>query len=340
MAFPFTFNEHFELGTIGSFNSETDTDNKLDIVHYPLLAGSPIVDIPWAGAYCMRIDLAGGTNDALLTELEGFDVNANTAAHVRFYLFVSRTLTMAASDTFDILRWDSAGPVIEFSINLFNNAGVIEIRAGDTGGATLRSSPLERGRWHSVELSINTGTGANGTCDFFLNGGQVGAQVGSIASAALTQARLGAMGIDAGTTAGVLLFDAIVVDDTRVYPQKERYPATLLMTGSGHAAVGPGRLASVNLLAGAAADNIVSVYDTDQANTADAGNIIAQVSNSAASETEQVDLIVSPSGGYFKRGCYVTLSGTNPRALLTFAERYQSKGLIRSYGLRRVPHII
>lgn len=340
MAFPFSFEEAYEAGSRGGFNSETDTGSRLDFPHYPVLAGNPRVDIPWRGAYCMQVDLSTSTDDALLTELEGFDVNANTAAHLRFYLFVSRDLVMAASDSFDLLRWDSAGPVIEFSINITNNAGVIELRAGDTGGATFRATPLILGVWHAVELSINTGTGANGTCDFYVDGLQVGAQVASITCAALTQARMGVMGQDAGTTTGILLFDAIVVDDTRVYPHKERFPASLLLTASGHAAVGPGRVASINLLAGAAADNIVTVYDTDQANTADAGNVIAQVSNSAASETEQVDLVVSPSGGYFKRGCYVNLAGTNPRALVTFAERYQSKALIKSYGLRRAPHVV
>lgn len=340
MAFPFSFQESFEASTLGGFNSETDTQSKLDFPHYSVLAGNPCCDIPWRGAYCMRVDLGIATNDALLTELEGFDVNANTVAHCRFYLFVSTNLTMAASDTFDLLLWDSAGPVTEFSINILNNAGVIEIRGGDTGGATFRSSPLSLGQWHAVELSINTGTGANGTCDFYLNGTQVGAQITGIASAALTQARLGVSGQDAGTTAGVVLMDAIVVDDTRVYPHKERFPASLLVTGTGHAAVGPGRVASVTLIAGAAADNVVTIYDTDQANTADAGNVIAVVGNDTAGQTVHVDLTVSPSGGYFKRGCYVSLVGTNPRALVTFAERYQSKGLIKSYGLRRAPHVV
>lgn len=340
MAFPFAFEESFEVGTLGGFNSETDTQGKLDFPHYAVLAGNPCCDVPWRGAYCMRINLALGTADALLAELEGFDVNANTAAHLRFYFFAGTDLVMAASDALTLLLWESAGPTTEFSVELRNNAGVIELRAGDTGGSTFRATPIALGQWHAVELSVNTGTGANGTCDFYLNGGQVGAQITGIASAALTQARLGVTDVDAGTTAGTLLFDAIVVDDTRVYPHKERFPASLLLTASGHAAVGPGRVASINLLAGAAADNIVTVYDTDQGNTADAGNVIAQVSNSAAGETEQVDLTASPSAGYFKRGCYVTLSGTNPRALITFAERYQSKSLIKSYGLRRVPHVI
>lgn len=340
MAHPFLFEGNYELGTANPFDSEVDTSARIDYPHYSLLAGHPLLDVPYRGAYCMRVDLGvGAVADAYVQEDTGFDVAANTAAAMRFYLFVSTNFTSADTDTFDLFLWQSAGPVNEFSINVLNTAGDLTIRGGDTGTGTFRSALLTLGIWHCAELVINTGTGANGTCDFYLDGALVGS-VASIASAALTQARLGAMNVDAGTTAGILLFDHMIADDARVFPNKERWPATQLVTASQHVALGPGRLASINLLAGGAADNIVTVYDTDQANTTDTGNVIAQVSNATANETEHVVLTDTPSAGYFKRGCYVSLAGTNPRALVTFSERFMSRGQIKSYGLRRVPHVI
>lgn len=335
MAFPFLFEENFSLGTLGGFNSETDTDSKLSFPHFASLAQrAPLLDVPFRDAYAAHIDLSGGTNDALLTELEGFDVAANTAAAVRFYLFVSTNLTMATTDTFDILRWQSAGPVNEFSINILDTAGAKTIRAGDTGGATFRSSPLTLGVWHSVELVINTGTGANGTADFYLDGYQIGAQVGSIASAALTQAQMGTMGIDAGTTAGHLLFSNIIVDDARVYPVQSRFSPEVTITKSGHYALGPGRLDHLTLVSGGT-DNVIKIYDTDEAILADAGNLVAMISAGVANDSME---IMHPV--HFNRGCYVNLAGTNPLVRAVFGQANLSRALVRNYALMRKPSAV
>lgn len=343
MAFPFLFQEHFEAGTAGAFDSETDTNSKLDFPHYPTLVPHPNLDIPWSGAYCMRINLALGTADAYLEELAGFDAALAATIHARFYLFVSTNLVMAASDRFSILQLQSAGPANEVTVDIRNNAGTIELMmvAEPGGGETLRATALVLGVWHAVELSltIDSGVGNDGTASFFVDGAQVGAQVTALDQAAISQARMGAIAIDAGTTAGFLLFDAVIVDDTRVFPSRKRFSQTVLVTQSGHTALGPGRISGVNLVAGGAADNVVTVYDTDQGNTSDAGNVIAQVSNGAANETVET----SPqwfNGGYFTRGCYINLVGTNPRALVTFSERFMSRGHIRSYARRRASHIV
>lgn len=343
MAFPFLFEESFEAGTLGGFNSEVDTNSKLDFPHYSVLATHPLLDVPFRGAYCMRIDLSGGTADAYVEELEGFDAALAATIAVRFYLWVSTHLTMAASDRFSILRLQSAGPVEEIHVDIRNNAGAIEILMATepSGAETLRASPLTLGVWHSVELLllVDSGVGNDGTAQFFVDGAQVGATVTGLDQAAFSQARLGTIGIDAATTAGILLFDSLVVDNARVFPVRQRFPQTTLMTATGHVALGPGRLSGVNLVAGGAADNIVTVYDTDEANTADAGNVVGQVSNGVANETEET-LLTSQDGGYFTRGCYVVLTGTNPRALVTFRERFQTPGFLRSYGLRRKPSVV
>lgn len=282
----------------------------------------------------MGIDLRLGTADAYVQENEGFDVAASTAASARFYFFASTNLTMADTNTFDILQWQSGAGTTEFSVNILDTSGVKSLRAGDTGGAVFRSSPLTLGVWHCIELSINTGSGANGTADFYLDGNQIGAQITTIASAALTQARLGSIGIDAGTTAGRLLFDEVIVDNARVFPFRQRYPRQIMLTQSGHVAVGMGRLSQVTLLSGGAADNEMSVYDDDTANTNDASNLIVPTLRNLNADIPE-SWEVEPQDGYFERGVYVTLSGTNPRALITIADSLLSVGAIASYAQRR-----
>ena len=67
MAFPWIFEESFDAGTRGDWDSESDTGSLLDFPHYTTLAAIPGGGLPFRGAYCMRI-VCGDTNDHTLTE--------------------------------------------------------------------------------------------------------------------------------------------------------------------------------------------------------------------------------------------------------------------------------
>ena len=82
MAFPLDFFENFEAGTKGSFDSETDTGNRLDFPHAHDIA--PIV--PYRGAYCLRANLGKSSTDAYLEE--GVSWASGTTKYGRFRLFV------------------------------------------------------------------------------------------------------------------------------------------------------------------------------------------------------------------------------------------------------------
>lgn len=333
MAFPFTFEENFELGTKGAFNSESDSANRLDVAHYADLAAVPGLAAPYRGAYCMRVNLATSTTDCYLQEDEGFDASAAATVWVRFMLWVSPTITMADADEFAILVLQSAGPVSEGVIVVnYTTANGLRLGVGETTGSQFL--PLTTGVWHTVELKylVDSGAGNDGTLNLYLDG-SAATQVASLDQGAITQARLGVIGQDAGTTKGVLLFDQVITDDAQVYPPATRWPRDVLLTKSAHVFVGQGELANVTLLSGASTDNVVRVFDTDNADVNDAGD--ARYIGNNVTASEQIDPAGMPV--MLNRGCYVELAGTNPRAMVSIcrANGYGSDGAVRLVGRDR-----
>ena len=340
MAFPYLFEADAEEGTNGVFNSETDTNSKLAVRHYEYLARNLLFPdaVPLRGAYCWHIDLSGGTADAYLEELEGFDTALAGTIHIAGAIQITNNLVMAASDQFVHFALQSAGPVNEITVEIRNNAGVIEILASDNGVPTIRAAALTLNRWHIWELSctIDSGAGNDGTVDFFLDGNQIGAQLTAIDQGAITQARWGTIGIDVGTTAGHILMDRLIADDTRVYPMARRYGNQVLLTKSGHVALGGGQLAEVSYYAGAASDNEFRMFDTDEANTNAAPPLFPEWRNQAVQETYVYNVL--DGYGYFRRGLYVQMTGTNPHAMVVLKHANVSTAGIKNYAMRRRPH--
>lgn len=343
MAFPFLMEEGFELGTRGGFDATSDSNAKLTFPHYSNLARLPGLPAPYRGAYCMMIDLAGGTADAYVQETGAFDTNAAATVWCRFYVWFGakrgETVVMADTDIFSILQLWSSTNTVEGSIGIqYTTANGYRFCVSElASGASGTFVPCELNKWHCVELKalVDSGVGNDGTLDLYIDGMHA-TQITGLDQGAITSAVMGALNIDAGTTRGVLLFDELVVDDAQVYPFAERFPTEILVTASEHVFVGPGCVANVSLLSGGATDNVVSVFDTDTAQSLDASNLKVELKNTVASE------LVDPAGMPVEiiRGCYVKLAGTNPRALVSIgrAQAYHSDGAVRNYGLRRLPH--
>lgn len=332
MAFPFVTEEGFEAGTRGHFDAESDNDAKLRFAHYSQLAQIQGCPAPWRGAYAMHVDLSLGTSDAYVQETGSWDMTAGTnELYGRFMLYLSSDLTMATTNEFGILQFWSSTSTVECGIYInYTTANGYRIGIGEASASSFL--PITLGKWHSVEFFFNPAGSSSSTLDLWLDGAAA-TQVGSFTSADITSGVVGVVGQDAGTTKGHVVFDQIVTDDAQIYPPEIRFPRTQLMTKSGHAFVGNGMIENVQLLSGAGTDNVLSIYDTDTANTNDAGNVKAELKNTA--NNEAVDLSGVPLN--VTRGAYVALSGTNPRALVTIgaAVGYGSDGAVRSHGARR-----
>ena len=332
MAFPWITETGFEAGTLDHFDAESDGDAKLDFPHYSDLARVPGLPAPYRGAYCMRVDLAGGTAAAYVQETGDWDMTAGSAElYQRFMLWIDPTITMADTNEFGVLQWWSSTDTVEAGVYInFTTANGFRIGIGEASASSFL--PLTLGQWNAVETFYDPAGSSASTLDLWLNGSSA-TQVASFTSASITSGVLGTVGIDAGTTTGHILFDEVLADDAQIYPPKDRFPTTLLMTASGHAFVGSGEIANITLLSGGGTNNVVTVYDTDTANTNDAGNIAVELKNTANNET------VDPAGmpACIERGAYISMSGTNPRALVQIsrANGYVSDGAIRQLGLAR-----
>ena len=221
MAHPYLSEKNFNAGTNAEWDSETDTESKLNVYDYKYLARNYPGVMPYRGAYAPVINLSLGAADAMLAETGDFDTALSGTIHVKFYVYFVNDFTMANADRFTIFALDSAGPVNEVVVDVrYTTAAGYQILASETSAsATVRAATLEFGKWHCVELACAISSGAaDGTVDFYLDGYQVSTQLGSLTQAAISQARYGAFNIDATTTTGTVLLGPIWADNARMYP--------------------------------------------------------------------------------------------------------------------------
>ena len=344
MGFPYIFESNWESGDASEWDSETDgaTPTQLDFPHYAELARFPwSTCAPFRGAYCMRIVLAGQTGDAFVQE---GDINIADAAtsYFRFMLWFAPDFTGTANDTFNLFEANSTSNVAEATLSgrIVATTDVINLGIGKTAATSWSGLEIKRGVWYTVELDVTIQTGGSGTIDLYITRdgdppqtAVSATQVGSLTHLAVTHGRLGCQD-HLATTTGTILFDQFVQDDARVYPIRDRWPLEILLTKSGHVFMGAGKIDNVSLMSGAGTDCVLTVYDTDTADTLDASNIKTELKNTANNE------LVDPAGMPVRdvvRGCYVSLSGTNPRALVQIcrARGYMSVANIKSLGLAR-----
>jgi hypothetical protein len=331
VAFPFIFESNWEGGVGTEWDSETDTAGKMDFPHYSTLTRTDVVGsvAPFRGAHCMRVVMSG-TDDAILIEGD-IDIADTVTRYSRFYLLVGNDVSATANDTWNIYEVQGTANAVENAVGLRITAttGAVEIGVGNTAPTVF--TPISKGVWHSVELVSVIQTGGTGTATLWLDGASVAA-VDTLTNTAVLRGVLGTQDT-AATTTGTLLFDQFVFDDGQVYPITRRFPTDMLLTKSGHVAIGPCIVENLTLLSGNGTDCVAAIYDTDTGNTNDANKVGVELKNVTANDP------VDPAGMPIRleRGCYVALSGTTPRAMvkLGWAPAYGSDGAIRTYGSKR-----
>jgi hypothetical protein len=333
MAFPFIVHENFESGTLGGFDSETDTGSLLDFPHYSVVATDPNSLMPYRGAYVLRNKL-GDTNDHTLTE-GSIDIADEGTAYFKWQMGLSKDFSFTADDTFNVFELQQAGGTVESSVGfrVTNSSQLIEIGVGDGTAPTSFVQWPAKGKWVTVELAAKISTTAAGTLTLYLDGAQVVALTGLTNAAAVGQGVLGSQ-LTLSTTLGAIYYDDFIMDDARIYPYRERFPHSYHALKSGHVFVGPGYIEGAALWEVATGDETLSLYDTDTANTNDANPVV------------ELDSTAQTSVGgplYFERGCYAVLGGTNPRGIVYMTrsnEKFGVKGpmFYSNWGLRYYGH--
>ena len=340
MAFPFIFEANFEAETDGSVEwdaAATDTGSQLDFPSYKDLARLPFRSAaPSSGAKCMRLQLTGGTADAFVVEGD-IDISLPGTAFFKFDVWFSDDFAATADDTFHFLETQGAANAITqvLGARIVATTGAINFGMGNIVPTSFGALAITRGAWYTVELDITNNAGA-GTIDLFVTkrGDKISpnvhaTQVGTLTNIAVTRGVLGIQN-HLGTTTGTILIDNFVMDDARLFPRAIVNPEVVLMTKSGHVFVGPGEVDNISLLSGGGTDNVLAVFDTDSADTNDANNIGVELKNTADNE------LVDPAGTpiSIRRGAFVQLAGTNPRALvkIKLVDSFGSAAAIRRLG--------
>lgn len=341
IAFPWVFHANFETGDITEWDSETDTGSQLDIAHYSDLAALPYVNCaPFTGAYCLRIVLSGGTADAFLTEAD-INIATNTTNHFSFNIWFSPDFAATSDDTVAILELQETGGANEavFGFRIIAATNAVELGIGELAPTSFGNA-IEKGVMYTVELAVFVENPGNndGTIDIRVHreGGPstddvYATQVGSLDQGAITDGLLGVQD-HLSTTTGTFLIDNFIQDDARIYPDLERFPEEVLLTKTAFVALGECVVDNISLLSGGSSDNVVTVRDADAvASINSAANMVAELKNTAANE------LVDPAGTPLncRRGCYVSMTGSNPRALLKMTRMLNTASLIRDHGLHR-----
>ena len=345
-AFPYLFEESFEGSDQGNFDAlDPEPQTSARIAHYSYLAGLSDVKVaPYRGAYCWLKDLSIDTTDHYYQETGGYDAGADDTIYSRFYLYLSRNLTMANADEFAVMQHWASTSTVEAGVYVnYTTANGFRLGIGETSASSFL--PISLGEWHCVEVNANVdNAGADdGTLDGWLDGGPF-TQVTGLDQGVFTSAVFGTIGQDAGTTQGFVLIDEIAAASQRLYPIVDRFPEQLVVTEDTHAFVGEGDILDLALMAGAATNNIAYIYDTDTGRDGVTGgdnddrNFVARVTNLTSGET--VPSVFHNMPVHVKRGAYIVLEGTNPRAVVHIgrAQGYWSDGRIRDHGSRRRPH--
>jgi len=335
VAFPYIYETNFETGDESEWTGTgSDANGVLAVEHYSELFRRPGLAMPFRGAYCLRTNLVGAASTQYVAEDTGFDITAGNEIFVAFNLFISSDLVMATTNEFNVMQLNDTA---EFAVGInFTTANGVRIGVGETGPASATLTPFTLGQWHTVETQfhLDAGGGDDGLINWWFDGTAMTGVTG-LDQAAITLGRVGAIGVDAGTTAGNILVDRVIVDDARIHPAP-RFPETIEITKTGHIFVGPGTIDAATLLSGAGTDCVLQIYDTDEAEIEEwkTKTLLKNTANNEVVDSAHMPVNIN-------RGAYCVLSGSNPRALVKTAtlSAYASDGAIRTYAQNRVPRI-
>tara|TARA_R110000796_G_scaffold252500_1_gene387158 strand:- start:6109 stop:7092 length:984 start_codon:yes stop_codon:yes gene_type:complete len=317
MAFPHDFEGNFEVGSASEWTATVGT--QATVKHYKDLARQRAWGMPYQGAYALHAEFGVDTDSYVRST--SIAVSSGTTEDDKFMLYIGKDVTASVTTEVAIMQHL---PVVAAVGLRIESGGEIFFGIRSTSAAlTVSPIALERGKYYTVELEIDT-TGGN-TCTARI--AELGIEVTTTNAAvtgATTEGWLGILGIGAGSLANVtgsLTLDAYVHDTARIYGDLARFPQRRLITKTEHVFVGAGEICDIQLLAGGGTDCLAEVYDTDVADTA-RSTLVAMVTNSVSDEAKDY-------GGrgpiYVYNGAYVVLAGTEPQAIITI-------GATASYG--------
>jgi hypothetical protein len=347
--------DNFESGDNTGWTGFSDGSVQMDFPHYTELARVEGMSMPYSGAYCARIQMvAGNTADIVVTE-STIAIATTEDAWFRFNIWISpETLSdTALSDEIKILEVLSAAPAVQFvmGLNIDKTANDVEWACGAADLTVNSTAKVEFGVWYTVECHVYIDTGAaNGYIKVYVtkDGEEPSSTVtveltGSQSGGNVTNGKFGVQEKLTGTVGTILLDDFIMTtvgsnNQNRIWPDKDRFSTTKTITHSQHVFLGKGTVSGVSLRSSGAADNIITIYDTDTSQTHQASKKLILQNDTAG------QMVQSDTGVPFDviRGCYVEFSGPagyteTPEVTISIsrAPNWFDEGSIRRHALQR-----
>lgn len=321
-SFPYDFQANFETGDDSEFTSTIGT--QVSVKDYKYLARNRAWGMPFRGAYALFAELGVDTDSYVRSTSIAIGSGGNE--HSRFMFYIGDDVE--ATTTTEVILYTMEPAVAAVGVRIESGGDIKFGIRSNTDAFTTSDIVLEKGKWYTAELHSATTNG--NTCTARLK--ELGIEletVNDVVTGAITEGRLGVIGVGAGSLAdvsGSIILDQLVHDVSRVYGVDERFPQRLLINDSQqHVFVGSGCIEDIQLLAGAGTDCVLEVYDTDEADTT-MSNLVARVTNNTSGETVNYEgrLPIRVS-----KGAYITLSGTDPQAVISI-------GIAGAYGTEAV----
>lgn len=315
--FPYDFESNFELGSTSEWTSVVGT--QVSVKSYKELSTQRVWGIPYRGAFALHAEF-GVDTDSYVRSTD-VTVASATTEDDKVMLYIGKDVEAATTTEVAIIEHLPAVAAVGIRIEAGGDI-LFGIRSG-SAALTTSPIPLERGKYYTVELEIDT-TNA-GTCTARIEeSGIVVTTTNTEATGATTEAKLGIIGISAGSLAdvsGTITLDSYIHAEERIYGDDSRFPSRQQITKTAHAFIGPGTLDDIQLISGCGTDNVMSVYDTEESDITNA-NLIARVSNSETYQSVQYNGLKPIK---VHKGAYIVLEGCNPRAIISI-------GISSAYG--------
>jgi hypothetical protein len=321
MAFPWLFEENFELGTKGDFDSETDTDNRLDFAGPADLAGDGLGVAPYRGAYVIRVNMSKSNTDAYVEDA-AFGVSLGTTRWLRHYLMLSDDFTMSDGDVVNIFGVYSSGPTFEMGVGI--------MRKDPDGVVLVAQNAIAHTGGPFIKIVPGAGPASKSSTSLMRRIPRLGCTLTATRCSrpASPPARSLLLGlgpclrpaISAATYIGIRscsTISACCPSPKGRWTAPTSINATLTFTKSGFAFVGSGEILEVQAIDNGSDDARVKVFD------ADTPKMIAEYDKRIDRRFDN-HLRLQPTN--FLRGAFVQLSGTNPQALVRV-------GKVNEFGL-------
>lgn len=325
MAFPWLHHSTWDDGATATEWSagETDSSGIMDAPHYKTLSRGGFA--PWQGGHALRMVLSG-TAVSNVQEDTDFDSALGVTIHIWLSVLIGADVVLSDGDEVILFALRSVAPANELVFGVDRSGSDYRLFAGETGATRTLVIQRSNTRWYEVELTFLVNAGA-GTIDFFVDGGQIGAQITGLTGAAVVDGQLGAVSGTAANNAGTILIGGLIADDARVF-RRTRFPnETFWVTRDIAAWVGPCTLDAASV-SGTSTDAVMTILDTDifsSTGESFSREPVVYVRNVTANDQ---------SPGFntpviFEKGAYVQLTGTNPQAWISIK---QPSGVVKSNG--------